>query len=93
MSQRAPFDQWQLSRRTMLRGLGVSIALPWLESMKVWGDEVAAGPSSDAPVRFACLFSGNGFHSREWWAKGDGRSMELGKVLKPLEPHKEKLLV
>ncbi|MFO0893096.1 MAG: DUF1552 domain-containing protein, partial [Isosphaeraceae bacterium] len=28
-----------------------------------------------------------------WWAKGSGRSMELGKVLKPLEPHKEKLLV
>ncbi len=93
MSQRASFNQWQLSRRAMLRGLGVSIALPWLESMRVWGDEAVAGSSSEAPVRFACLFSGNGFHGREWWAKGDGRSMELGKVLKPLEPHKEKLLV
>ena len=33
----------------------------------------------------AVLFSGNGFHSKEWWAKGEGRAMELGKVLEPLE--------
>jgi hypothetical protein len=77
----------------MLRGLGVSISLPWLESTRVWGDEAGSGASSEAPVRLACLFSGNGFHSKEWWAKGSGRSMELGKVLKPLEPHREKLLV
>jgi len=40
----------------------------------------------------ACLFSGNGFHSKEWWAKGQGAGMELGQVLAPLSPHKEKLL-
>ena len=44
-------------------------------------------------MRFACLFSGNGFHSKEFWAKGTGRAMELGKVLQPLENQKEKLLV
>jgi hypothetical protein len=93
MSQRDSLDRWQLSRRTMLRGLGVSIALPWLESVRVWGDEAGAGASSQPPVRFACLFSGNGFHSKEWWAKGTGRAMELGKVLQPLEPYREKLLV
>ncbi len=83
-----------LSRRTMLRGLGVSMALPWLESMRVWGDEaVKREASSQAPVRFACFFAGNGFHSKEWWAKGTGREMELGKVLEPLEKHKEKLLL
>src|SRR3954449_3998566 len=83
----------RLSRRTMLRGLGVSMALPWMESMRVWGDEPARrDPASEAPVRFACLFAGNGFHSKEWWAKGSGRAMELGKVLQPLEPHREKLL-
>jgi hypothetical protein len=42
-------------------------------------------------VRFACLFSGNGFHSKEWWAKGEGAQMQLGKVLEPLAPHKSKL--
>jgi hypothetical protein len=93
MSQHESRDRWQLSRRTMLRGLGVSMALPWLESVRVWGDEPATGASSQAPVRFACLFSGNGFHSREWWAKGSGRGMELGKVLQPLAPYREKLLV
>ena len=81
-----------LSRRTMLRGLGVSMALPWFESLNVWGDVAGQVSSSQAPVRFACLFAGNGFHSKEWWARGAGRQMELGKVLAPLEPHKEKLL-
>lgn len=81
-----------LSRRTFLRGLGVSVALPWLESLPVWGDAPASNRSSQPPVRFACLFSGNGFHSREWWARGEGERMELGKVLEPLLPHREKLL-
>jgi hypothetical protein len=77
----------------MLRGLGVTMALPWLESMRVWGDEaVGRDPSSQPPLRFACLFAGNGFHSKEWWAKGAGRDMQLGKVLEPLIAHKEKLL-
>jgi hypothetical protein len=92
-SQSAKRSSYELSRRTMLRGLGVSMALPWLESLPAWGDEpVRPGVPGRAPVRFACLFSGNGFHSKEWWAKGNGRDMELGKVLQPLEPHKKKLL-
>ena len=80
-----------LSRRTFLRGIGVSMALPWLESVPVWGDEKPK-TGSEPPVRMACLFSGNGFHSKEWWVKGDGAKMELGKVLEPLKPVREKLL-
>ena len=69
------------------------MALPWLESMPVWGDEPKSRePGSEAPKRFAVLFSGNGFHSREWWAKGEGRSMELGRVLQPLADFREKML-
>ena len=45
----------QLSRRAVLRGLGVTMALPWLESLPVWGDEPAKGRSSTAPVRVAVL--------------------------------------
>jgi hypothetical protein len=84
---------YQLSRRAMLRGLGVSMALPWLESLAVWGDE-PRGPASasQAPVRLAVLFAGNGFHSREWWARGQHKSMELGKVLAPLTDFREKML-
>ena len=43
-------------------------------------------------MRFACLFSGNGYHSKEWWAKGEGANMELGKVLESLRPFREKML-
>ena len=73
--------------------MGVTMALPWLESLNVWGDEPALNPpASEAPVRLAVLFSGNGFHSKEWWAKGEGKSMELGRVLAPLTDFREKLL-
>ncbi len=40
----------------------------------------------------AVLFSGNGFHSQEWWARGEGAQMELGKVLAPLQDLRSKLL-
>jgi hypothetical protein len=83
----------QFTRRVFLRGLGVSMALPWMESLPVWGDEPGATvTSSEAPVRLAVLFSGNGFHSKEWWAKGAGRDMELGKVLAPVVDFREKML-
>ena len=83
---------WQLSRRTMLRGLGVSMALPWMESMRVWGDESKGkDPGSQAPTRMAILFSGCGYHRTEWWAKGQGPEMELGKVLHPLNDFRDRL--
>jgi hypothetical protein len=81
------------SRRTFLRGTGVSIALPWLESLAVWGDETSGSkPASQAPIRLAVLFSGNGFHSKEWWGKGTGKQMELGQVLAPLQEFREQLV-
>ncbi len=85
--------RYQLSRRTMLRGLGVSIALPWMESLRVWGDEAAARKkASQAPTRMAILFAGCGFHKQEWWARGEGKSMELGKVLAPLKDFREQMV-
>src|SRR5207244_10198209 len=85
----------KFSRRAFLRGVGVTMALPWMESLTVWGDTPPAGvkPASEAPVRLAVLFSGNGFHSKEWWANGAGKGMELGKVLAPLADFREKMLV
>jgi Protein of unknown function (DUF1552) len=83
----------QLTRRALLRGLGVTMALPWLESLPAWGHEATANASGNgAPVRFAALFAGNGFHSKEWWARGQGKGMELGKVLAPLSDFREKTL-
>jgi Protein of unknown function (DUF1552) len=81
------------SRRKFLRGLGVTMALPWMESLVVWGDETkAAVAGSEAPVRLAVVFSGNGFHSNEWWAEGEGKQMVLGQVLAPLTDLREKML-
>ena len=83
----------QFSRRTMLRGLGVSMALPWMESLRVWGDtNRKSQQASDAPTRMAILFTGCGFHKQEWWAKGEGTNMELGKVLHPLNDFKKKMV-
>jgi hypothetical protein len=81
-----------LGRRAFLKGVGVTIGLPWLESvrLKAW-DAAPPGAGAEPPVRFACLFSGNGFHSKQWWAKGEADAMELGEVLSPLAPHKKKL--
>ena len=69
------------------------MALPWLESRNVWGDERPSGSkASEAPVRLCVTFSGNGFHSKEWWAKGEGNKMELGRVLQPLTEFRSKML-
>lgn len=79
------------SRRMFLRGVGVSMALPWLESVKVFGElPEAGGADGEAPLRFGVLFSGNGFHRDQWWAKGRGSDLEFGRVLEPLNDLREK---
>src|SRR5688500_14919292 len=80
-----------ISRRTILRGAGVAMGLPWLESLPVWGAAPFGGSSAAFPKRFAALFMACGINSTHWWAKGSGESMELGKSLEPLTPFKSKL--
>jgi hypothetical protein len=81
----------RISRRTVLRGIGVTMALPWMESLPVFGNTAAAtGPF---PKRFAVLFMGNGINGNHWWAKGSGAAMTLGRSLAPLEPLKHKITV
>ena len=73
------------SRRQFLRGAGVALALPWMESLPLF----AAAPSNKPPVRFACLYFSNGTKPANWWAKGSGASMELGPALQPMMAHRE----
>ncbi|MBT7982785.1 MAG: DUF1552 domain-containing protein [Akkermansiaceae bacterium] len=69
------------------------MALPWMESLRVWGDVKSdKKQASEAPTRMGILFSGCGYHSREWWAKGQGKEMELGKVLDPIKGFREKMI-
>jgi hypothetical protein len=83
-----------INRRTLLKGLGVTMALPWLESIPVWGGESASGAAPPTyPRRFAALFMGNGISPKNWWAKGSGSDMELSKSLEPLAPFRSRLNV
>ena len=84
----------KISRRTVLRGAGVTLALPWLESIPVWSDESAdEGAAGQFPQRFAALFMACGVHPDHWWGKGAGSDMELSRSLAPMEPLKTKMNV
>jgi hypothetical protein len=87
---RRTYTSNQVSRRTVLRGAGVAMALPWLESLPVWGAP-ATGHASGFPKRLAVLFMANGINPLHWSAQGSGGDMELGKCLEPLEPLKAKM--
>src|SRR5438034_1133888 len=83
-----------LSRRLFLKGAGVVMTLPWLESVPVWGATApdAKGPSA-VPKRFVVQFMGCGVNPEKWSAKGEGAAMELSQSLEPLAPFKTKLNV
>src|SRR5713101_5681828 len=83
-----------IDRRTVLRGVGVAMALPWLESIPVWGGNAASrSVPSTVPKRFATLFMGNGINPNHWWAKGTGVDMALSKSLEPLAALRPRLNV
>jgi hypothetical protein len=80
------------TRRTALLGAGVTMALPWMESLRA-GDEQSSTENPVFPKRFAALFMGNGINADHWWAKGVGDEMELSRTLEQLDPFKKKLNV
>jgi hypothetical protein len=89
-----------LSRRRFLRGAGVLMALPFLDTLPGQGAESKSvgtdgNPTSSRPYpqRLAILFTGNGISPQHWWAKGSGAEMELSKTLEPLNPFRKKLNV
>jgi hypothetical protein len=89
-----PSQPKKLSRRTVLKGVGVTMALPWLESIPFFASESASGTSAAAaPKRFAVLFMGNGISPPYWGAKGAGADMELSKSLEPLAAFRGRLNV
>jgi hypothetical protein len=77
-----------LSRRTILRGAGVSLGLPWLEAMAATGD-TAGKP----PIRMAALYMPNGVNPWHWKPEGTGRDFQLSTTLKPLEDLKSQITV
>ena len=79
-----------LNRRTLLKGLGASIALPWLDAMR---PAMAAPAASSAPVRLAFVYVPNGIIMKDWIPAETGASFDLPRILKPLEAHRDSLLV
>ena len=62
-------QQRQISRRTVLRGIGTAIALPWLESLTpAWSQAAESGP----PRRMAFFYVPNGMHMPDWTPKAEG---------------------
>ncbi len=86
----------QKSRRHFLRGAGVALALPWMESLPILKAQdlpaAAAADPNQPPVRFACIYFSNGVAPKDWWAKGTGAAMEFGPAAQPLTPIREDLV-
>lgn len=87
--------QFRVSRRTLLRGMGVSLALPWLDAMgplRAWADE-HGGQTQPAPNRLAFFYVPNGVNMADWTPKTEGPDFELPHTLQPLADVKDELLV
>lgn len=83
-----------LTRRTMLRGMGVAMSLPWLEAMgplAAWSDEPT--PEKAAPNRMAFIYVPNGKNMVDWTPQQEGTGFDLPAILEPLASVKDKLLV
>ncbi len=79
-----------LSRRAALKGLGTTLALPWLEAMgplESWGATTAAKQA--APNRMAFLYVPNGKNMKDWTPASEGPLGDLPSILQPLAEHKK----
>lgn len=81
----------RISRRTLLKGLGTAVALPWLDAMTPLASAVA--PARPAPRRMAFFYVPNGVNMKEWTPASEGRDFTLPAVLQPLQGLKDDLLV
>ncbi|MHC4879322.1 MAG: DUF1552 domain-containing protein [Planctomycetota bacterium] len=83
-----------LSRRTLLRGTGFTLALPWLEAMgpaNAWASDTRKDQA--APNRLAVLYVPNGKNMADWTPDAEGSDYDLKSILKPLEGFKDRTLV
>jgi hypothetical protein len=81
-----------LPRRTFLRGLGATLALPLLDAMVPALS--AASRTAAAPVRrLGFFYIPNGANMERWTPKGEGRTFDFSPILKPLEPFRDRVVV
>ncbi len=79
-------------RRTFLRGMGAAVALPFLDAMT---PAFAAGRigAVNTPRRLAFVYVPNGIIMKDWTPAAEGSAFEFTRILKPLEPYRQDLLV
>jgi hypothetical protein len=83
-----------ISRRSVLRGAGVALGLPWLEAMMPASAAAAtAGSRAALPVRMAFLYMPNGVNTSAWAPEGVGRDFRLSPTLEPLADLKDQIIV
>jgi hypothetical protein len=85
-------NQYHVSRRHFVRGVGIALALPWLESLPLFGQSATGATLSTPPVRLGVIYFSNGVEPIHWWAKGGGNTMELGPGLQAMMPHREDMV-
>ena len=83
----------KISRRTILRGAGAAMALPWLESMSPAAPAGTASTLSEPPLRAVFLYMPNGVVPNYWTPAGDDENYELTPHLKPLESLKNDFML
>jgi hypothetical protein len=83
----------RISRRTVLRGAGAALALPWLERMASASPASTATTLSEPPLRSVFMYMPNGVVPEHWTPAGDGESFELTPILKPLESLKSDFML
>lgn len=81
-----------LPRRTFLRGLGTAIALPMLDAMTP-AVARAADVASTRPTRLLFTYVPNGVTMADWTPAASGRDFALSRILQPLTPFKDRMLV
>ena len=81
-----------IPRRTVLRGLGATLALPLLDGM-VPAYAAIRNTAANPIRRLGAFYVPNGMEMRAWIPKGDGREFEFSPILKPLEPFREQVNV
>src|SRR6478752_3738251 len=80
-----------LPRRTILRGMGATLALPFLDAMLP--PFTARGRAAQPVHRFQTFYVPNGMAMDFWTPKGEGSSFELSPILEPLAPFRDQTLV
>jgi hypothetical protein len=81
-----------LPRRTLLRGLGATVALPFLDAMVPTFSRRALAAAKPAQ-RFQTFYVPNGMAMEYWLPKGEGAAFELSPILEPLAPYRDQMLV